>query len=53
MNNIDTNIDAYSIDELYDLVNLSEFSSKQEIEEHFKTLIQENIQSNNFMMKTK
>ena len=50
MNNIDTNIDAYSIDELYELVNLSKTSSKQKIEQHFSRLIQNTIQSNNFIL---
>jgi hypothetical protein len=50
MNNIDTDINGYSIDELYDLVNLSTSSKKEEIEEFFSKLIQTNIQSNNFIL---
>ena len=50
MDNIDTNIDAYDIDELYDLVNLSNSSTKEEIEQQFLKLIQNNMESNNYML---
>ena len=47
---IDTSIEAYSLDELYELVSLPKSSTEEEIEEHFKTIIQGSLQAKNYIL---